>query len=148
MGVLQHPNRVPKEGLSVLASRRNGIDRLSLLGELDRSNVRRLERELRGVVHPDGAVVLDLRDLASIDAWGLSLMERAARRARSGAWQLSITTGDGAVRDAFESAGIGHLLSGPHLSDLLDAGDGDWSPVALSPFPRQRAGQPLAVEAR
>ena len=147
MGVLQHPNRKRRAGLSVLASRRNGIDRLMLLGGLDRSNVRRLERELRGVVHPDGAIVLDLRGLASIDPWGLSLMERAARHARSGAWQLSITAGDGAVRDAFERAGMAHLLSGPHLSDLLDSGDGEWSPVALSPFLRQRAGQPLAVEA-
>jgi anti-anti-sigma factor len=144
---VQHSNGTRTTKLAVLASRRSGIDRLSLHGELDRSNIGRLERELLGVVHPDGAIVLHLRDLVSIDTWGLSLMERAMRLARSGAWQLTIITDDGAVRDAFEDGGIGHLLSGPHLSDLLDAGDGEWSPVAVSPFLGQRAGaQPLAVE--
>ena len=142
---MQQSNGIHNAQLAVCGARRNGIDRLSLSGELDRSSVRLLERQLTLVVHVAGAVILDLRDLVSIDAWGLRLMERAARRARSGPWRLAMVAGQGAVRDAFVRAGIGHLLSGPELSDLLDAGAGEWSPVALSPLRRQVSVRRQAV---
>lgn len=123
---------------AVRGARRNGIDRLFLIGELDRNNVLFLESELVGVTHPGGAVVVDLRDLVSIDAWGLRTLERASQRTGPDAWRLSIVNGHGLVLDAFEQAGIGDLLSGPDFSDLLDAGEGEWSPISLPAFLGQR----------
>jgi anti-anti-sigma factor len=128
---------------AVLGTRRNGIDRLSLIGELDRSTVLILESELVSVAHPGGAVVLDLGDLTSIDTWGLRTLERAAQRAGGSTGRFSIVNGHGPVLEAFERAGVGHLLSGTDLSELLDAGDGEWAPFSLPPFPRRQAnGRP------
>jgi anti-anti-sigma regulatory factor len=128
---LQQSTAVDETRFAVRASRRNGIDRLFLIGELDRTSVLVLERELLGVAHAGGAVILDLRDLTTIDRWGLRTLERAAQRAGPSAWRLSIINGRGLVLDAFEKAGIDHLLSGPSLPDLLDGGDGEWT--AISP---------------
>jgi anti-anti-sigma factor len=131
---VQQPNADLHTRFTVLGSRRNGIDRLSLIGELDRSTVLILESELVSVAHPAGAIVLDLGDLTSIDAWGLRTLERVARRAGGSRGRLSIVNGHGAVLEAFERAGVGYLLSGSDLSELLDAGGGEWSPVSLPPF--------------
>jgi anti-anti-sigma factor len=131
---VQQPKADLDARFAVLGTRRNGIDRLSLIGELDRSTVLILESELVSVTHPGGAIVLDLGDLTSIDAWGLRTLERVAQRAGGSRGRISIVNGHGVVLEAFERAGVGYLLSGPDLSELLDAGHGGWSPVSLPPF--------------
>jgi anti-anti-sigma factor len=131
---VQQPKADLDARFAVLGTRRNGIDRLSLIGELDRSTVLILESELVSVTHPGGAIVLDLGDLTSIDAWGLRTLERVAQRAGGSRGRISIVNGHGVVLEAFERAGVGYLLSGPDLSELLDAGQGGWSPVSLPPF--------------
>ena len=128
-----------------VCSRRNGIDRLSLVGALDLSNVLMLEGELTAVAHAGGALVLDLRELTSIDRWGLHTLERVARRSNSGTSRLFIVNARGPVRDAFEAAGIADLLGGADLSDLLDTGDATWSPISLPPLPGRRAGGHLTA---
>jgi anti-anti-sigma factor len=135
---VQQPKADLDTRFAVLATRRNGIDRLSLIGELDRSTVLILESELVSVAHPGGAIVLDLGDLTSIDAWGLRTLERVAQRAGGNRGRLSIVNAHGAVLEAFEEAGVGYLLGGSALSELLDSGDGEWSPVSLPPFLRRR----------
>jgi anti-anti-sigma factor len=134
---VQQPKADLDTRFAVLGTRRNGIDRLSLVGELDRSTVLILESELVSVAHPGGAIVLDLGDLVSIDAWGLRTLARAAERAGGSRGRLSIVNGHGAVLEAFERAGVAYLLSGTDLSELLDAGEGEWSPVSLPPFLRR-----------
>jgi anti-anti-sigma factor len=125
---------------AVRGGRRNGIDRLFLIGDLDRSSVLLFESELIPVAHDGGAVVLDLRDLTSVDAWGLRALQRAADRAGRDSWQFAIVNARDLVLEAFERAGIEHLLSGIDLSELLDAGDGRWSEISLLTFLGQRAG--------
>ena len=85
------------------------------------------------VAQPGGAIVIDLRDLTSIDTWGLRTLERAMHRAGGSRGRLSIVNGHDPVIASFDSAGLGHLLSGTNLSDLLDGGEGEWSPVSLPP---------------
>ena len=143
---MQHPRADLDACFAVLGTRRNGIDRLSLIGELDRSTVLILESELVSVAHPGGAIVLDLGDLTSIDTWGLRALERAARRAGGSMGRLSIVNGHGPVLEAFQQAGLGYLLSGTDLSELLDAGDGEWAPVSLPPFLKRRVtSRPLVA---
>jgi anti-anti-sigma factor len=135
---VQQPIDEHEARFAVRGGRRNGIDRLFLIGELDRSSILTLESELVALTHSGGAIVIDLCDLTSIDTWGLRTLERAAQRAGSGSSRLSIVNGHGPVLDAFERAGIDHLLSGADLSDLLDAGNGEWSPISLPPLLGQR----------
>jgi anti-anti-sigma factor len=131
---VQQPIETSDIRFAVHGARRNGIDRLFLIGDLDRSSVLILESELVDVAHPGGAIVLDLRDLTSIDTWGLRTLDRAMQRAGGSTGRLSIVNGQDRVIEAFDSAGLGYLLSGTDLSDLLDGGDGEWSPVSLPPF--------------
>jgi anti-anti-sigma factor len=145
---LQQAIEAPETRLAVRGGRRNGIDRLFLIGELDRSSVLMLESELVAVARKGGAVVIDLHELTSIDAWGLRALERAARRAGPDSWRLAIVNARGLVLEAFAEAGVERLVSGVDLSDLLDGGDGRWSPISLPPFPGQRAGQRASVSGR
>jgi len=135
-----NPGSAPDLGFAITRSRRNGIDRLCLAGALDHSSVLLLEGELNAVDREGGALVLDLGALVSIDRWGLHTLERVARRSDPCASQLFIVNGQGPVVDAFETAGMGDLMGGPDLSELLDAGDGEWSP-SLPPLPRAAGGK-------
>jgi anti-anti-sigma factor len=126
-------------GFTITRSRRNGIDRLCLVGTLDHSSVLMLEGELNAVGREGGALVLDLEALTSIDRWGLHTLERVARLSALRHSQLVIVNGHGSVLDAFETAGMGDLLSGSDLSDLLSEGDAEWSPISLPPFLGRRA---------
>jgi anti-anti-sigma regulatory factor len=141
MTVLQSIDR-DEIHFGVRGGRRNGIDRLFLIGDLGRSGVLLFESELVAVAHEGGAVVIDLRDLTSVDTWGLRALERAAHRAGPDSWRLAIVNARDLVIEAFEDAGIEHLLSGIDLSYLLDAGDGRWSEISLPAFLGQRAGAP------
>jgi anti-anti-sigma regulatory factor len=138
---VQQPIDLNETRFFVRGGRRNGIDRLFLIGDLDRSSVLLFESELAAVAHEGGAVVIDLRDLTSVDAWGLHALERAAaRRACPDSLRFAIVNARDRVLEAFEGAGIEHLLSGIDLSELLDAGDGRWSEISLPALLGQRAG--------
>ena len=123
--------------LAVLGERRNGVDRLSLIGTLDRSTVSLLEPEVGGVAHAGGAVVLDLRNLDAVDLDGVQSLEALATRAGDEGWFLFLVHCRDPVRHAFERDGAARLLSGD-VSDALSAGDGDWTPISLPPLPGQR----------
>jgi anti-anti-sigma regulatory factor len=138
------PRVAPSEGFSIRGDRRCGIDRLSLVGALDRSSVLVLESELTRFDRAQGALILDLRLLTSIDEWGLRALDRATQRASGDAFRLAIVNGSGPVTDVFEAAGVGHLLSGTDVSDLLESGDAAWSPISLPSFLGQRARERIA----
>ena len=142
---MSNPRSAADVQLSVRHSRRNGIDRLSLVGALDHASILMLEDELNTLAHAGGALVIDLRGLTSIDRWGLHAIERTARRSNQEQPHLYIVNAHGPVVEAFEAAGIGDLLSGADLSDLLDEGDGEWSPISLPPLPGRRVDRHLRV---
>ena len=123
---------------TVRGERRNGIDRLLVAGALDVSTAPILRRDLDALVHPGGALVLDLCGLTSIDRVGVQTLERAVQFAARKACRLCIVNGHGAVRDAFVMARIDHLLSPIDLADLLDPTDERWVQIPLPPLPRRR----------
>ena len=142
---MQNPTTAAEDLFAIRGDRRNGIDRLFLTGRLDRSSVLALEAELNTFAHAEGALILDLRDLDSIDRWGIHALERAQVRASRGSLRLSIVCGPGPVLNAFEAAGRGQILRGSDLSELLESGDGEWSPISLPSLLGQRASGHLRV---
>ena len=126
---------------AVVGDRRNGVDRLSLIGTLDRDTVALLESEVDGVAHPGGAVVLDLLNLASVDRAAVFALEAMARVATEGGWLLLLVHCREPGLEVFERAGALGLLSSD-VSDVLSAGDGDWEPISLPRSPRRRGRTP------
>ena len=133
-------NRIdtPRSRFVVRGDRRNGVDRLSLVGDLDRDNLSTLEGELEGVTHAGGALIIDLRELESVDDDGVRALEETAMHAGEVGWWLFIVNSRRLVRDAFERAGADMLLSDTDVSEILASGDGEWSPTSLPALPRER----------
>jgi len=134
---VQNVIHAPHVHFAVLGDRRNGLERLSLIGTLDGSTVRILEREIDDVSHADGAVVLDLANLEIADIDAVRALEGLARRAVDEGWFLFIVHCRDPVREAFERDGGAGLLSAD-VSEVLSSGDGDWAPISLPPLPGQR----------
>lgn len=136
---MQDPVDTPEEvRFAVRGDRRNGIDRLSLVGELDRGGVPTYEGELEGVAHAGGALIIDLRGLDAVDSDGVRALEATAQHAGQDGWWLFIVNSRDPVRHAFELAGADMLLSETDVSDVLASGDGGWSPMSLPPLPGER----------
>ena len=140
-------NRIdtPESRFVVRGDRRNGVDRLSLVGELDRDNVSTFEDKLESVAHVGGALVIDLRELEAVDPDGVRALEATAQHAGQDGWWLFIVNSPDQVHHAFELAGADMLLSETDISDLLASGDGGWSPMSLPPLPGERKIRRLRV---
>jgi anti-anti-sigma regulatory factor len=136
---------IPDPRFAVHGDRRNGVDRLSLVGELDRNNLFTFELELEGVAHAGGALIIDLRELDAVDGVGVHALERAAMQAGQDGWWLFIVNSRSLVREAFERAGVDMLLSDMDVSEVLASGDGEWSPTSLPPLPGERKIRRLRV---
>jgi anti-anti-sigma factor len=137
----------PDGTFAIRGDRRIGIVRLSVSGTLDAFTAATFERELDAVVHPGGALILDLGAVIAIDGSGLAALEGVALRADRDAWRLSIVNCNEAVRRFFEINGDDHLVNSTDVSHLLDAGDGEWSPIPLPPYlghPQRRGRLTLA----
>lgn len=127
----------PHVHFAVLGDRRNGVERLSLIGTLDRSTVGLLEDEVDGLSHPDGALVLDFHNLDAVDTDAVRALEAMAVRAADAGRFLFLVHCREPVREALERDGAGGLLS-DDVSEVLSSGDGDWTPISLPPLPGQR----------
>ena len=138
---MQQPNSAPEGTLDVRAEWRNGVDRLVVAGVLDVFTAPVLQREVDTVVHVGGALVLDLRDLASIDRFGLHSLKRIAEYASRDGWRLSIVNCRAADRHLFERAGMDHLLGVTDAFDALDPGD-ESRPIPLPSLLGQRRTGP------
>jgi len=137
----------PDATFAIRGDRRIGIVRLFVSGALDAFTAAALEREVDAVAHPAGALILDLGDVIAIDGSGLAALEGVALRADRDEWRLSIVNSNETVRRFFEMNGDDHLLSSADVSHLLDAGDGEWSPIPLPPYlghPQRRGRLTLA----
>lgn len=87
--------------------RQDGSDvSLVPLGELDLASIGVLRAEIERLRAESCPFVLDLRELSFIDSAGLHL---AADEAAVG--NLTVVTGDGRIRRAFEVAGLLHVVS-------------------------------------
>jgi anti-anti-sigma regulatory factor len=127
----------PRVGFAVLGDRRNGVDRLSLIGTLDRSTLTLLEDEVAGLSHTGGALVVDLHNLDAVELDAVRALQAMALRAARDGWSLFIVHSREPVRMAFERVGAADLLSAD-VSAVLSEGAGDWSPISLPPLPGQR----------
>lgn len=103
-----------------------------LSGHLDRPGAARLERSLEGA-RAKGAkmIVVDLREVTSIEAVGLGALQRAEARCRQSGVRLRLLVpgrhGHEALRRAFEVAGLveqGRFTDGPQLAPLGMGRDG------------------------
>ena len=80
-------------------------------GELDLSNARTLEVELRRALGADGpGVILDLSGLSFIDSTGLRVLLLMAKQSSRNGDGLCILRGSEAVERAIEVAGVEDLL--------------------------------------
>jgi anti-anti-sigma factor len=84
--------------------------RVSLEGELDLSNVLRVEDELRKVEKRKPALVLDLRALRFLDSTGLRLIVSAHQRAKTQGRKLKIIQGGEPIRRLFRLSGLERRL--------------------------------------
>jgi anti-sigma B factor antagonist len=75
--------------------------RLRVSGELDIATADLLADRLRGLRDRQAAVLLDLDDLAFIDASGMRVILGAARDARDDGWEFKVTRGSARVRRLF-----------------------------------------------
>ncbi|HEX9299182.1 MAG TPA: STAS domain-containing protein [Actinomycetota bacterium] len=139
---MQNTNVAAETGFAIRGDRRIGIVRLFVSGTLDAFTVPILERELDAVAYPGGALILDLGDVIAIDRFGLDALEAAGQRANRDGWRLSVVNSNDAVRRVFEASGDDQLLSATDVSHLLDAGDGEWSPIPLPPILERPARRP------
>jgi anti-anti-sigma factor len=92
--------------LSTQAGRRDGIEILSVSGEIDLSNSARLGREIEASVRPDAPLVLDLTDVEFLDSAGtraLAVADGAA--AKLGAALLLVPSEF--IAHVLEVAGLG-----------------------------------------
>ena len=99
---MQHPIDVPEAPFAVRGHRRNGVDRLSLFGALDGRTVSKLESALDDIAHAGGALLIDLRNLDSVDIEAVRALEEIARCAAEGGWLLFIVNVQPPVREVFE----------------------------------------------
>lgn len=131
---MQTATDAPQVDFAILGDRRNGVDRLTLIGTLDRSNVPLFEHEVSGLSHAGGALVVDLHNLAAIEIDAVRALQATERRAYEGGWWLFVVHSRESVRRAFEDVGAADLLSAD-VSTVLAAGAGDWAPISLPPPP-------------
>lgn len=75
--------------------------RLRVRGELDIATADMLADRLRGLRERRAAVLLDLDELAFIDASGLRVVLSAAQDARNDGWEFTVTPGSARVRRLF-----------------------------------------------
>jgi anti-anti-sigma regulatory factor len=134
---MRSATQAPHVFFAVLGDRRNGIDRLSLIGTLDRSTLTLLEEEVAGLSHAGGALVVDLQNLDAVELDAVLALQAMALRAAGDGWSLFIVHSREPVRRAFERVGAADLLSAD-VSAVLSEGAGDWAPISLPPLPGQR----------
>jgi anti-sigma B factor antagonist len=101
----------PAPPLSIDVESRNGVQRITLRGEIDLSTVGLLEGALS---ERDGSgsptIMLDLRDVTFMDSTGLHTLLGARRRSEQDGSSLVLLAVSPAARRVFEVSGVGDML--------------------------------------
>ncbi|MDP1818767.1 MAG: STAS domain-containing protein [Acidimicrobiales bacterium] len=92
--------------LTVDVTRKEGVDVLTLSGELDLSSVPALEEALAGVAPGAEQVVVDLGRLRFMDSAGIGCLARAQLELRKANRRLVLHSPSGAVRKVLEMTGL------------------------------------------
>ena len=92
--------------LELFEVRDAGRVRVRLRGELDLATAPLVAGRLRDLGGRGEPVLLDLDELAFMDASGIRLVLTAARAAARGGWAFAVTPGSHAVRRLFEVVGL------------------------------------------
>jgi anti-anti-sigma factor len=84
---------------------------ISAYGELDLSNAKTLEQELRRAIAGDAPeLILDLGGVSFIDSTGLRVLLLAAKQSLRNGGRLRVLRGSAPLERALEGTGLGHLL--------------------------------------
>jgi anti-anti-sigma factor len=84
---------------------------ISAYGELDLSNAKTLEQELRRAIAGDAPeLILDLGGVSFIDSTGLRVLLLAAKQSLRNGGRLRVLRGSAPLERALEGTGVGHLL--------------------------------------
>jgi anti-anti-sigma factor len=129
------PSLLPEPPVDLEAWQRNGVLRLCVLGDLDRTSAPSVSNDL-AVTCLDGwrAVLVDAASLSSIDDAGLDLFVDADRRVEASGGMIAIARCTRAVRRMFSLSGCERLLGRERIAIAIayseDGRESDWSPLA------------------
>ncbi len=100
---LSPPELTAPDQVVVTPLRSGSTVRLLVGGEVDFASAHVLERSIhREEMSGPAEVIIDLAQTAFLDAGGLKVLARAARRAGRGAWKLRVENTRGMVRRVFD----------------------------------------------
>jgi anti-sigma B factor antagonist len=117
---------------AVRAERRNGVARISAIGELDMRTVPLLERALEAVDQLKPArVVLDFSELSFVDSTGVHAILRAHIRATENGGVLVVMNSSESVRKVFQLTRTEHLFEGAISDSVAPQGASGWLPIAI-----------------
>ena len=128
---MSNPEQTP---FAIRAERRNGVARISAIGELDLRTVPLLERAIEAVDQLDPAtVVLDFRGLRFVDSTGVHSILRAHIRATENGSVLVVVNTSESVRKVFELTRTEHLLKAAfsHDPSVAPKDAPGWLPIAI-----------------
>jgi anti-anti-sigma factor len=110
----------PQEELfAVRLESRNGIQRLFLIGQLDRASVALFRHEVDGFSLED-ALIVDLRYLTFLDTTGLRAIDGFLQRTVRPGSQAHFVNATARVRATFVSAGKGRFLNPDATTEVVD----------------------------
>lgn len=119
---------------AIRAERRNGVARISAIGELDLRTAPLLERALEAVDQLEPArVILDFRDLSFVDSTGVHAILRAHTRATANGSVLVVMNSSESVRKVFELTRTEHVFEAALSHDPPPAPEDapGWLPIAI-----------------
>ena len=117
---------------AVRAERRNGVARISAMGELDMRTVPLLERALEAVDHLKPArVILDFSELSFVDSTGVHAIVRAHIRATEKGGVLVVMNSSESVRKVFQLTRTEHLFEGAISDSVAPQDASGWLPIAI-----------------
>jgi anti-anti-sigma factor len=108
-----------EELFAVRLESRNGIQRLFLIGQLDRVSVALFRHEVDGFSLED-ALIVDLRYLTFLDLTGLRAIDGFLQRTVRPGSQAHLVNATDRVRATFVSAGKGRFLNPDATTEVVD----------------------------
>ena len=119
---------------AIRAERREGVARISAIGELDLRTVSLLEQALEAVDQLEPArVILDFRELSFVDSTGVHAILRAHTRATENGSVLVVMNSSDSVRKVFELTRTEHVFEAALSHDPSAAPEDapGWLPIAI-----------------